>query len=247
MKRIAFHIQKGGVGKTTLSGNTAHAIARLGKKTVMIDTDPQGNLSSWFLTSAPRFELADVLGGKASVADALIEIRENLFLLPTFGIGGNLKQYSETKLNDEPFIFEDLAEEFEKLGFDVLIFDLSPGMSRLEKCALIGVGEVITPLSAEFFGMDGIEIFNSELEKLNKGFRKDIKHEKIVFNGINKSFSRHNAILEALTEKLDYDFYTVGQDSKIAEAQIKHQSIFEYAGSSRTVPEIERLATAILK
>ena len=51
MKTIAFHIQKGGTGKTSCAGNVAAGLARHGHKTALIDCDQQGNASSWFLTA----------------------------------------------------------------------------------------------------------------------------------------------------------------------------------------------------
>ena len=99
-KAIAFHQQKGGVGKTTLSGTIGCQSALNGYNPLLIDCDPQGNISSWFLDSTPRYELADVLQGKCFVDEAIIPLAgiENLYILPTFGIGGTLKNYSETKL-----------------------------------------------------------------------------------------------------------------------------------------------------
>lgn len=77
-----------------------------------------------------------------------------------------LKQYAKTRLNDEPFIFEELGEELNSLGYETVIYDLSPGMSRLEKSVLLAMDEVIVPLTPEYFSVDGITIFNNELQKL---------------------------------------------------------------------------------
>jgi chromosome partitioning protein len=243
MKKIAFHIQKGGVGKTSLSGNVAYCLSKE-QKTILLDCDPQGNCSSWFLTEAPKVELSDVLKEGIEPDKAIIQVRDNLYVLPTFSIGSSLKTYAEVVLNDEPHIFEDLSDELAKHGFEYAIFDLSPGMSRLEKCILLAVDEVITPLTPEFFSLDGIETFNYELQKINKGFRKNIAHKKIVVNAMNRSFKRHILMNEQF-QKLDYDLFTIAQDAKIAESQIHHSTIFEYAKDSKTIPEFERLAQAI--
>ena len=245
MKKVAFAIQKGGTGKTTLSGNVAFYSGK-SRKTVLVDCDPQGNSSSWFITGSPQYELSDVLKGDVEAARALFQISENFYILPTFGLNGTLKQYAETQLNDEPFIFEDLCNELEKLSFKVAIFDLSPGMSRLEKCVLLAMDEVITPLTPEFFSIDGISIFNNELKKINKAYRRNVQHKKVVANNINRSFKRHNVYYKQF-RKLDYDLFTIGQDSKLAEAQIYNQSIFDYFPESKTIPEIEKLTAAIVE
>lgn len=243
MKRIAFHIQKGGVGKTTLSGNVAYYMS-LKKRVCLVDADPQGNASSWFITEAPQYELADVLSGSVSISEALCSISEKFYILPTFGIDGGLKEYAESKLFKEPFIFEDVNEALQGAGFDLVIYDLSPGMSQLERTVISSVDEVITPLTPEFFSIDGIEIFNSELKKINKSFRKQVKHNKIVCNSLNKSFSRHREI-SGNFNALDYQLFTIPQDSKIAEAQLYNSSIFQYYPESKSIPEIVRLCEAL--
>jgi chromosome partitioning protein len=245
MFKIAFHIQKGGVGKTTLSGNTAFALSQLNKKTVLIDCDPQGNTTNWFLTKEPNSELADVLNGDASVEDTLLEINENLYLIPTFSIGGDLRVFAETKLVNKVIIFTKLAQELEDLGFDVAVYDLSPGMTMLEKRIIATIDEVITPLTPEFFSLDGIEIFNNALKEINEDYGVNIRHEKIVINNINYSFRSHKEIINKM-EEFDYKLFFVRQDRKIAEAPAYHQSIFDYNSESKTIPDLNSLAEAII-
>ena len=157
-----------------------------------------------------------------------------------------MKNYAETTLFREPFIFEDFCRGLENLHFEVAIFDMSPGMSTLERSILSAMDEVVTPLTPEYFSLDGIDSFSKELSQINKSYRKKIQHKKIVVNAINQSFRRHKAILDQL-DTLDYDIYHVSQDSKIAEAQLYNQSIFEYFPNSKTVTEIARLADSLLE
>lgn len=197
-KTIAFHLQKGGVGKTTISGTLACQSALDGYKTLLIDVDPQGNASSWFLQQAPEFELADVIQGHCYINDAIVPVPslDNFYILPTFGINGGLKNYSETKLAEEPFVIQDAVNEIKK-EFSHIILDLSPGLGRLERAALIASDEVITPMTPEVFSLDGLEIFIDELAKVKKNFRCNIEHSKIIINSYDERIKQHRDIFKA--------------------------------------------------
>jgi len=197
-KTISFHLQKGGVGKTTISGTLACQSAMDGYKTLLIDVDPQGNASSWFLKQAPKYELADILQGRCYIEEAIVKLPQldNLYIIPTFGINGNLKNYSETKLAEEPFVIQDTVNELKK-EYPHLILDLSPGLGRLEKAALIASNEVITPMTPEVFSLDGLEIFKDELVKIKKNFRSNVQHTKIIINSYDERIKQHKEIVQA--------------------------------------------------
>ena len=219
-RTVAFHLQKGGVGKTTISGTLACQSALNGKKTLVIDCDPQGNISSWFLQTAPAFELADVLQGKCFVKDAIVKVPvvDNLYLLPTFGIGGTLKTYSETKLSEEPFVIQDLVREVSS-DYDHIIMDLSPGLGMLERYALIASDEVITPMTSEVFSLDGLEIFITELQKLRKNLRSNVKHDKIIINSFDTRIKQHRDIYAAAVESGNYEVYLIPVDPVFRKSQ----------------------------
>lgn len=245
MYSMSFHILKGGVGKSSLSGNTAFLLGEK-YKTVLIDCDIQGNSTHWFYEKNIEFELTDILQGEKTVKETIIHIRNNLYLIPTKKVDSKLKEYSETKLFQEPFIFEDLKSELKNEGFEFCIFDLSPSISQLERCVLLSLDEVVTPLTPEFFSYEGIKLFKSELEKINKNYRKYVKHNKIVINNINKSFSTHKEYLKQI-EKLKefYQLFFIPQDRKIADSQINNKSIFEIDKKSQACIEIEKIIGAI--
>ena len=159
MKKICFHIQKGGVGKTSVSGNTASLLAREGKKTLLVDCDPQGNTSSWFCADPPEQDIADVIAGTAAAQDAFRQLNENWFLLPVKAPESMLKQWAETELPRSPRAVEFLISDLEPLGFEYALFDCSPSLSLLERSLIACMDDVINPLLPEFFSIDGIEGF----------------------------------------------------------------------------------------
>ncbi|KLI19202.1 ParA family protein [Brachyspira hyodysenteriae] len=244
LKSIAFHILKGGVGKTTLSGNIAYKISQTAK-TIIIDCDIQANTSNWFLKEKADYELADCLQG-IPLGNAIKKIKDNLYIIPTKSKDSLLKNYAETKLFQEPFIFEDLNTELQKLGFEYAIYDLSPSISQLERCILLAINEVITPITPEYFSFDGIELFYNELQKINKSYRKNTKYNKIIINLINKSFETHKQYLNILQDLKKYNIYKVGQDRKIADSQKYNQTIYEYYPKSTTIEELNKIANDII-
>jgi len=252
MKTIAFSLQKGGVGKTSLSVSTAVELAKNGR-TIIIDCDPQGNASSWLLTTAPKWELASVLFGKATVQEAIVKTpTENLFLdiLPTFGLGGELKVYGENQAANEPFIFCDLSEQLAALGYDFCILDLSPGMGRLERAALVSADEVITPMTPEEFSLDGIQIFTNELAKIIKAMKRGPTHKKIIVNSYNKTIAQHNDIVRRVQDELTaYDRYIIPVDPAFRKAQAEHVPIQElkkeHGAKTETIAELSRIGAEI--
>ncbi|MCL2128297.1 MAG: ParA family protein [Treponema sp.] len=246
MRKICFHIQKGGVGKTSVTGNVAALLAREGKKTLLVDCDPQANTTSWFCTDRPKHDIADVITGQASAEEGLYPLGANLSLLPVYAIGSGLKQWAETELVRSPRAVEFLVSDLENLGFEYALFDCSPSFSLLERSVISCMDEVANPLSAEFFSIDGIESFVNELRNIEKANRKTIKNDKLVVNLLNRSFARHRAFLEEL-EKLRYRIFVIPQDSRIAECQIAHKSLADFEPKAKSMPFYLELVHSVME
>jgi chromosome partitioning protein len=246
-KAICCAIQKGGTGKTTTSGNLGRILARKAR-VLLVDADPQGSLTSWLLTTPPDHELADILQGQVRLAEALVPLGKDdaLALVPTFGIGGHLRNFAETTLEKKPFICADLVSEAGSLGFDIVLFDTHPGDSRLERAVLIACFEVVVPVTLEYFSIDGIEIFKTFISEIAQDFRHTIRADKLVLSMVNRSFRRHG-IYEERARALGYQIFEVMQTSRIPEAQMVHQFLSDYDPASRVIPELERLAGALLE
>ncbi len=245
-KTISFHLQKGGVGKTTISGTLACQSAMDGFRTLLVDVDPQGNVSSWFYRGEVKHELADVLQGKCFIEEAVLQIPniENLFLLPTFGIGGGLKSYAETKIADEPYVIQDLVTELSKI-YDRIILDLSPGLGKMERSALIASDEIITPMTPEVFSLDGLEIFIEELSKIRKNLRSKVKHNKVIINGYDDRIKQHKEIYNAALLGT-FLVYKIPVDPAFRKSQERHVAPqnFKYRGrglKSNTIESIQKL------
>ncbi|MDC7248115.1 MAG: AAA family ATPase [Sphaerochaetaceae bacterium] len=247
-KTISFHLQKGGVGKTTISGTISCQSAMQGAKTILVDLDPQGNASSWFLIDKTKYEVSDVLQGRCFIHEAVVPVRsmKNLYILPSFGIGGDLKKYGEQVIKSEPYVIFDLVKQLSK-EYDHIVLDLSPGLGNLETSALIASDEIITPMTPEIFSLDGLEIFIHELEGIKKRFNSSVVHNKVIINSFDGRIEQHKDILRVAL-KGEYSIYKIAVDPVFRKSQESHTApqLFKMRGKGlkkqtlRSITEISQ-------
>jgi chromosome partitioning protein len=245
MKSIAVWVQKGGTSKSTTAGGLAWALRRRGK-VLLVDADPQANLTGWLHPQPFEYELADVVNGSLYLADGAIRmIREGLDLLPSFAIGGQLKDWAETSfLTRRPQAFQYLTEEVIAAGYDYLVYDLGPGASTLERSIIATVDECLPVVRPETFSVDGLQTFEATIAEIRKHMRARVAVPRLVVGALNRSFGIHLGYLEAI-EKLPYQVYVIGQTTKLPEAQGLHSFLAEHDAGNRVLAEYERLAEAI--
>jgi len=247
MKTFAFHLQKGGVGKTTMSVTTAAELARTGKKTVLIDCDPQGNSSSWLLEGwiEPKYQLSDVLTGGVDPTQAVVQVEENLYCLPTFGATSDLRDYAKGGgAAAEPYAIADLIES---LPYDYAVLDMGPGLYAIEQAALLATDEVILTMTPEYFALDGLDTWAEAVKKIEKGMRAKIHYSKLVINGMNRTISQMNEV-HAEAMKSAREVFTVAQDPVFRKSQAAHippQKFIEGRMKAETHKEIKRLTEAL--
>lgn len=184
MKSLVLFNNKGGVGKTTLTFNIAHMAARLGVRTVVLDYDPQCNLSAAFLSEDKLVELWETDGppgrtvaacidlvrrGKGDVVTpALLPVADGLWLLP--GHLG-LSRFEQTLAEEWPKAHAtdneralDVTTALDVLSnkaaqeseADLLLVDVGPSLGALNRAALLACDAVAFPLAPDLFSLQGL-------------------------------------------------------------------------------------------
>ncbi len=165
--------QKGGVGKTTTVINLGVNLAKAGKKVLLIDLDPQANLTSGLGLTAPSDEgqaevppditgqnrkfrtVYDVLINEHQISEVFLSSeQENLFVLPS-GIelsGAEVEMVS--MMSREAILKKALEQQVE--NYDFVLIDCPPSLGLLTINALVAADKVLIPIQCEYFALEGL-------------------------------------------------------------------------------------------
>lgn len=201
-KIISLVNQKGGVGKTTTSINLAASLGLLGKKTLLVDLDPQGNT-----TTGVGIEKG---GLKASIYDALINNIEslssiaktkfkNLDIIPSsITLAGIDIEFIEKQNNDPTFskgsqlkrVLYDVKD-----NYDYILIDCPPSLGILTINALTASDSVLIPVQCEYFALEGIMQLLNTITQARKSLNPNLEIEGVVLTMLD---SRTNLGLEVV-------------------------------------------------
>ncbi len=168
--------QKGGVGKTTTAVNLSYYLSKLGKKTLLIDFDPQGNATSGLGVDKQALQLtmADVAMEQATLDQIVIATKyNNFFLAPTIPDLAN----TEVQLAQAERRFSRLKQAIEAStgAYDVVVIDSPPSLSLLTVNGLVAANYVLLPVQAEFYALEGLGQLLETMKLIRKGMNPTLE------------------------------------------------------------------------
>lgn len=214
MKTIVLTNQKGGVAKTTTSHALATGLHNKGYTVLIVDADPQGNLSYTLgIDESKDTTLYDVIKGDANVSDALHTIRTGLDLL-TIGIKGTA---ADMELSGKVAREYMIKEAIQGLQYDYCVIDTAPTLGLLTVNALTAANYAIIPMNLEIYSLQGMEQLSGFIENVRKYTNHDLKVSGLLLTKYNDRLNITQALkgnIEQAATMLDTRVY----DTKIRES-----------------------------
>ena len=248
-KIIAVANQKGGVGKTTTSVNLSSALAKRGKKVLLIDTDPQGNATSGLgISKEIENSVYDVIVGDVEMEKIIEKTNiKNLSVCPsTISLAG-----AEVELVSMISREQRLKEKLDvvKDKFDYVIIDCPPSLGLITLNTFTAADSVLIPIQCEFYALEGLGQLMNTVNLVKKHLNKDLKVEGALLTMYDSRTNLSNQVVKEVSKYFGDNVYktVIPRNVKLSEAPSYGMSITEYDARSKGAKAYDKLAKEFLK
>lgn len=248
MRCLALANQKGGVGKTTTTANLGHALSLLGFRVVLIDLDPQGQLTtSLGIFRPPPHGVDGVLRGESDWDTVSIHSRENLVLVPGGAELAEIVHFGELSSLARSKLLQEALQR-EPLDADFVLIDCPPVSGVLAANALLAVDEVAIPVTGDYLGLNGVAHLMATLKRFSD-FRQTPLRQWVVISRLHVRRKLSREVLDKLLAHFPGKVLEtpIREAAVMAECPAVGRTIFEYRRSSQSAKDFMSLARDLIE
>ncbi len=247
---ISLANQKGGVGKTTSAVNCAAAVGALGKKTLLVDLDPQGNATSGVGIQKRGVKLSsyDVVIGRAKASEAVVDTGfANLFAIPSqIALAG--AEFELIDMEKRELILKNALAEISD-DYDYIFIDCPPSLGILSINALAASSGVIIPMQCEFYSLEGLSQLMLSIRNVKRLYNPGLEITGILITMYNGRLNLSAQVLEEIKKYYADKLFATGivRNVKLSEAPSYGEPIIYYDKYSKGARAYNDVAKEILE
>lgn len=249
-KIVAIFNQKGGVGKTTTCVNFAAALGQKGKKTLLVDCDPQGNTTSGVGLDKSEIENSsyDILINDVSAKDAVVKTEfKNLSVLPAdMNLAG-----AELELAENENRFKALKKALATviMDYDYIIIDCPPSLGLISLNALTAADTVIVPLQCEYYALEGLSQLLGTIRTVKQHYNEHLELEGVLYTMYDTRLKLNQQVMDEVEQYFPGKAYKtkIPRSVKLAEAPSFGKPIFYYEKYSKPAFAYKKFTDEFLK
>jgi chromosome partitioning protein len=247
MPVVAMLNQKGGVGKTTSTLNLGAGLSRLGKRVLLVDLDPQANLTYSLNIQAHKIDLSvyDLLKGKTTFDEVIVEC-DGLNVVPSnLELSGAEIEFSA--IPGREFLLKESIDSDN--SFDYVFIDCPPSLGLLSLNALTTVSEVFIPLQTEYLPMQGMAKLLQTIEVVKKRLNSNLDITGIICTRFDGRKRLNKEVVSKIKEHFGPKVFEtcVRENISLAEAPSFGKTIFEYKPDSHGAEDYLNLSKEVLE
>lgn len=249
-KTVSIFNQKGGVGKTTTCINFAAGLGLKGKKTLLVDCDPQGNSTSGVGVDKSEIEASsyDVLINETPAKEVIIETKfKNLSILPAnMNLAG-----AELELAENENRFKVLKKALAPIimDYDYIIIDCPPSLGLLSLNALTASDTLIVPLQCEYYALEGLSQLLGTVRTVKQNYNEHLEVEGIVYTMYDRRLKLNQQVVDEVNNYFPNKSYKtfIPRSVKLAEAPSFGEPVIYYEKYSKPSFAYKKLVDEFLK